>query len=85
MGRLIRALCALPLVAVAQTVNENTVTYDTRACRPGFDSFPFCNVNLPQNERINDLIGRLELSDIPPLLTARHGGGGSPGPDDNSK
>ena len=84
-----RSICgvlgALPLLALGQTIDQNTVTYDTRACRPGFDKFPFCDTNLPQAQRIADLIGRLELGDIPPLLTARHGGGGSPGPSDNSE
>jgi hypothetical protein len=64
-------------------VVQTTTTFDSRACRPGYDSFPFCNTSLPLGTRINDLISRLELSDIPPLLTARHGGGGSPGPSDN--
>ena len=38
------------------------------------------NISLPLDERVDDLIGRLSDSDIPHWLTAREGGGGSPGP-----
>ena len=82
---MLRSFC-LAVVALsvhAQTVVSTTTTFDSRACRPGFDQYPFCNTTLPLGTRVNDLISRLELTDIPPLLTARHGGGGSPGPDDN--
>lgn len=55
----------------------------TRACRPPHDRWPFCNTSLPLLERVDDLISRLDASEIPPLLTAREGGGGSPGPPGN--
>ena len=60
----------------------NTVA--TRACLPGkTDSFPFCNVSLSIEERVENLISLLNDDEIPPLLTAREGGGGSPGPPGN--
>ena len=60
-------------IVVGQSIPQGNVTLLTRACRPGFDSYPFCNTTLSIDERVADLINRLELSDIPPLLTARHG------------
>ena len=60
-------------VVTAQSIPQSNTTLLTRACRPGFDGYPFCNTSLPVSERVADLIGRLQPSDIPPLLTARHG------------
>jgi len=63
--------------ALSQTVPSNTVTYDTRACQPPYDKFPFCNPELSLDERVNDLIERIwEVSNetIPLLLTARNMG-----------
>jgi hypothetical protein len=79
------AVAALARTAVSGTVPATTVTTDTRACQPPFDALPFCDTSLPTRERILDLIDRVwqNPSWIPPLLTARHGGGGSPGPSDN--
>lgn len=65
------------------TVPATTVTYDTRACQPPYDALPFCDTSLSVDARVADLVARLQPEEIVPLLTARHGGGGSPGPDDN--
>ncbi len=54
-----------------------------RACVPPYDTFPFCSTDLSLEARVDDLIGRLRDEEIPPLLTAREGGGGSPGPPGN--
>ena len=59
-------------------------TKKTRACLPGVtDHFPFCNTSLTIEERVESLINLLKLEEIPPLMTAREGGGGSPGPPGN--
>lgn len=77
------ALACLAGIASAQTVPATTKTYDTRACQAPYDQFPFCDVGLPIAARVADLIKRLLPAEIVPQLTARHNGGGSPGPDDN--
>ena len=77
------AIAALAHRAAAKTVRETNVTVATRACQPPHDTYPFCDTSLSLADRVNDLISRLEPSDIAPQLTARHGGGGSPGPNDN--
>ena len=81
-----RALLALflPLAVVAITTRANNVTLLTRACQPPFSALPYCNTALPLATRVSDFISRLwtNSSWIPPQLTARHGGGGSPGPTD---
>jgi len=76
-------LAAAPRAAVAQTVNANSVTLDTRACQPPFDALPFCDTARSYAERAADLVSRIGNSDVTPQLTARHGGGGSPGPASN--
>ncbi len=63
----------------AVTVPETNLTKTTRACQPPHDVYPFCNASLPMADRVRDLISRLELSEIPPLLTARARGGESVG------
>lgn len=67
------------------TVTANNVTVQTRACQPPHDQYPFCNTSLPLGERVADLITRIaeNPNDIPPQLTARHGGGGNPAPASN--
>eukprot|EP01059_Diplonema_ambulator_P036219 TRINITY_DN8956_c0_g1_i1.p1 TRINITY_DN8956_c0_g1~~TRINITY_DN8956_c0_g1_i1.p1 ORF type:complete len:793 (+),score=284.79 TRINITY_DN8956_c0_g1_i1:41-2380(+) len=57
--------------------------YNERACRPGFDQFQFCNTSLTKDQRLEALIGLIHDDEIPALLTAREGGGGSPGPAGN--
>jgi beta-glucosidase-like glycosyl hydrolase len=49
------------------------------ACVPGGgkDHFPFCNVSLPVDERVRDLVGRIDDKLKPNLLTARFSHGGS--------
>ena len=67
-------LCILTHGALSQTVPSNTVTYDTRACQPPHDTYPFCNPGLSLDERVNDLIERIWVvsnQTIPLLLTAR--------------
>ena len=70
--------------ALALTTPANNHTVATRACQPPFDKLPYCSTALPLDERVADFIARLwqNTSWIPPQLTARHGGGGSPGPTD---
>lgn len=58
-------------------------TVGTRACLPPHHRYPFCNASLPLEMRVDDLISRLRPHEIPPLLTAREGGGRSPGPPGN--
>ena len=58
-------------------------TVATRACLAPHDKYPFCDPSLTLDARLDDLIGRLNDTEIPPLLTAREGGGGSPGPPGN--
>lgn len=74
---------AVAAVAAAQTVPANTNTVDTRACQAPFSALPFCNTTLSLEERVADLVGRLQGPEIVPQLTARHNGGGSPGPGAN--
>ena len=42
-----------------------------RACAPPHDKLPFCDVTLPREDRVDDLISRLELDEKPYLLIAR--------------
>ena len=76
-------VAAMLAYASCQTVNVNTDTVDTRACQGQFADFPFCDTSKSITERVNDLISRLEDSEIVPQLTARHNGGGNPGPYSN--
>jgi len=55
-------------------------TVATRACLAPHDKYPFCDTTLSVDARVDDLISRLNDSQIPHWLTAREGGGGSPGP-----
>lgn len=43
------------------------------ACVPGggYDHFPFCDVSLPIDDRVKDLVSRIDDADKPNLLTAR--------------
>jgi hypothetical protein len=70
--------------ALALTVKETNITLTTRACQPPFSALPYCDTSLPLATRVADFVSRLwaNASWIPPQLTARHGGGGSPGPTD---
>ena len=76
---------ALLAAASAQTTPISTKTVDTRACTGAFAALPFCDVSLPIESRVADLVSRLWANEswIPPQLTARHGGGDSPKPLDN--
>ena len=71
------------LAARAQTVPASTTTLDTRACQPPYDAFPFCNAALSLDARVRDLVSRIDAANVAPQLTARHGGGDSPGPPSN--
>lgn len=56
-------------------------TMATRACRPPYDkTSPWCDTSKTIDDRVDALIAEIDLSEIPALLTAREGGGGSPGP-----
>jgi hypothetical protein len=76
-------LAAVAGSALAKTVPVSNATLTTRACRPGFDTFAFCNTTLSIQQRVDDLISRLTEAEITPQLTARHHGGGNPGPESN--
>ena len=41
------------------------------ACGHGYDHYPFCNMSLSIDDRVHDLITRIQDSDKPGLLTAR--------------
>jgi beta-glucosidase-like glycosyl hydrolase len=71
------------LLARAQTVRETTTTLDTRACQPPFNTLPFCDESLSLDARVRDIVSRIADANVAPQLTARHGGGGSPGPASN--
>ncbi len=83
--QMLRSLIVLGAVSLGsgQTVPVTTKTYDTRACQAPYNTFRFCNTSLSIEERVADLVSQLQDSEIVPQITARHGGGGSPGPDDN--
>ena len=72
-------LLSLSVGVIGQTVDSNTITFDTRACQEPFTSLPYCNPSLSLDERVNDLIERVwndanATSLIPQLLTARNMG-----------
>jgi len=71
------------VITDAKTVSETSVTSDTRACLPPHDQYGFCEVTKSTEDRVEDLISRLNDDEIPALLTARQGSGGSPGPPGN--
>jgi len=77
------SLLLIQAIVVCKTVPANNVTTETRACRPPFDKLKFCDTSLSVDERVKHLILALKPSEIPPQITARHGGGGSPGPASN--
>jgi hypothetical protein len=66
--------------AQAKTVKASNVTVETRACQPGANSYGFCDTTKSVAERAANLISLLKDSEIVPQLTARHQGGGNPGP-----
>jgi len=70
--------------SASKTIPVNNLTVTTRACQGKFLSLPYCDTSLPLDQRVEDFIQRLweNASWIPPQLTARHGGGGNPGPTD---
>jgi hypothetical protein len=71
------------VLCAGKTVPVSTATTDTRASQPPHESYAFCDTGLPTAARVADLVGRLQGAEIPPQLTARHNGGGSPGPASN--
>jgi len=77
-------LVAVGLCSVyGQTVPSNDNTRSTRACLPPYNTYPFCDTSLSIDERVHNLISLLQTEEKPHLLTARNGGGGSPGPGSN--
>lgn len=77
---LIGALCTLTIQEVVGNYPDN-YTVTTRACRPPYDkTMPYCDTSKSVNERVDALIALIHDDEIAPLLTAREGGGGSPGP-----
>ena len=81
----LRSLLLLLLLPVAhgRTVPASNFTLTSRACQPPFDALAFCNISLPTPVRVTALISLLKDEEIAPQLTARHRGGGSPGPESN--
>ena len=81
-----RFLLFVPFLSLsaAKTIPTNNLTVTTRACQGQFLSLPYCDTTLSLDERVEDFIQRLwsNSSWIPSQLTARHGGGGNPGPTD---
>ena len=69
---------AAALCASAKTTPITDATTTGRACQPPHNTYPFCDAALSIEVRVADLIGRLQPEEIPPQLTARHNGGGSP-------
>ena len=62
---------ALSLPPMAFCLRPRNVTVETRACQPPHDHYPFCDTTLSIDDRVNDLVSRIDLSDKGPLLTAR--------------
>lgn len=82
----IPVLLTLPLLVVSKTVPATNNTYNTRVCQPPYDTFPFCDTTLTLDARVQDLVNRVVAvggTGIVSQLTARHQGGGSPGPRSN--
>ena len=71
-------------LCASKTIPVSNETVSSRACQGEFLSLPYCDTSLSLDARVEDFIQRLwaNSSWIPPLLTARHGGGGNPGPTD---
>ena len=76
------ALAVLAGLAAAKTTPVDNQTVATRACQGKYLALPYCDTSLSIDARVEDFIQRLwaNTSWIPPQLTARHGGGGNPGP-----
>eukprot|EP01061_Rhynchopus_euleeides_P036336 TRINITY_DN6126_c0_g2_i2.p1 TRINITY_DN6126_c0_g2~~TRINITY_DN6126_c0_g2_i2.p1 ORF type:complete len:781 (+),score=313.29 TRINITY_DN6126_c0_g2_i2:68-2410(+) len=71
MLRRAAALVSAAVLCAGQTNPVTTVTHDTRACRPGYNHFQFCNTSLSRSHRVDALIDLLKEDEIPALLTAR--------------
>jgi hypothetical protein len=80
--RVLLVAIATLAAATAKTTPVTNATVATRACQGAFLALPYCNTALPLDERVEDFIQRLWANEswVPPQLTARHGGGGNPGP-----
>ena len=76
-------LLSLAPSALARTVHASNETLLSRACQPPHDTLGFCDTSAPIATRVAALIALLRDDEIPPQLTARHGGGGNPGPKSN--
>ena len=58
------AAAAAAVYVSAVTVPVSNVTTTTRACRPGYDEFDFCNTSLPVAARVADLIANLRDEEV---------------------
>lgn len=58
-------------VSVFLLVQSSVAQPGLKACEPGFDHFPFCDTKLELDERVRDLVKRIDASVKPNLLTAR--------------
>lgn len=81
--RAVLAAAAAAAFVAAQTLPVTNQTVATRACQPPHNTYPFCNTSLTAEARAVDVAARLNGTEIAPQLTARHSGGGSPGPNAN--
>eukprot|EP01061_Rhynchopus_euleeides_P036335 TRINITY_DN6126_c0_g2_i1.p1 TRINITY_DN6126_c0_g2~~TRINITY_DN6126_c0_g2_i1.p1 ORF type:complete len:794 (+),score=319.19 TRINITY_DN6126_c0_g2_i1:38-2383(+) len=70
---MMRALCVASAVAcaVGQSMPQTTEAYDTRACRPGYDHFQFCNTSLTREQRLDALQNLVTDEEMIPFMTAR--------------
>ena len=66
------AVVGLAALSTGQTVPATNLTYETRACRPGYDHFQFCNTSLTKDQRLDNLLSLIDQeTEIVPLLSAR--------------
>ena len=64
-------LLGLASLASAVTVPVTDLTYTSRACRPGFDHYQFCNTSLSKGERLDSLLSLVNDTDVVNFMTAR--------------
>ncbi len=67
MQRVLGNVLLLQLVFVF-VVRSDTIPV---SCQPGYDSYDFCNVKLPVEQRVNNLISLLTIQEKAYLLSAR--------------
>ena len=68
---IVGACFSLSLAVVSNTVPITNVTYETRACRPGWDQFQFCNTSLTKAQRVESLLTMVTPEEMVVLMTGR--------------